>query len=86
MKWIKYKFCPLDSLADNDESNIGNILIEKMIGYSDSNILIAEKEAYNSEYSIEDDGIEKIVEPTQLDIIEAQVAYTAMMTDTLLEV
>ena len=25
-------------------------------------------------------------EPTQLDLIEAQVAYTAMMTDTLLEV
>lgn len=25
-------------------------------------------------------------EPTQLDIIEAQVTYTAMMTDTLLEV
>ena len=25
-------------------------------------------------------------EPTQLDTIEAQVAYTAMMTDTLLEV
>lgn len=27
-----------------------------------------------------------IVEPTQLDVIEAQVVYTAMMTDTLLEV
>lgn len=25
-------------------------------------------------------------QPTQLDIIEAQVTYTAMMTDTLLEV
>lgn len=25
-------------------------------------------------------------EPTQLDILEAQVTYTAMMTDTLLEV
>lgn len=25
-------------------------------------------------------------EPTQLDIVEAQVTYTAMMTDTLLEV
>ena len=25
-------------------------------------------------------------EPSQLDIIEAQVTYTAMMTDTLLEV
>ena len=28
----------------------------------------------------------KIVAPTQLDRIEAQIAYTAMMTDTLLEV
>ena len=27
-----------------------------------------------------------VPEPTQLDLIEAQVAYTAMMTDTLLEV
>lgn len=27
-----------------------------------------------------------VEEPSQLDIIEAQVAYTAMMTDTLLEV
>lgn len=30
-----------------------------------------------------DDGT---TEPTQLDLIEAQVTYTAMMTDTLLEV
>jgi len=29
---------------------------------------------------------EEEVVPTQLDIIEAQVTYTAMMTDTLLEV
>ena len=28
----------------------------------------------------------EVSEPTQLDIIEAQVTYTAMMTDTLLEV
>ena len=28
---------------------------------------------------------ETTVEPTQLDLIEAQVTYTAMMTDTLLE-
>lgn len=26
-----------------------------------------------------------VPEPTQLDIIEAQITYTAMMTDTLLE-
>lgn len=30
--------------------------------------------------------IEPEVVPTQLDILEAQVTYTAMMTDTLLEV
>ena len=29
--------------------------------------------------------VEAVEEPSQLDIIEAQVAYTAMMTDTLLE-
>lgn len=29
---------------------------------------------------------EPIEQPSQLDIIEAQVTYTAMMTDTLLEV
>ena len=28
----------------------------------------------------------EVAEPTQLDILEAQVTYTAMMTDTLLEV
>lgn len=32
------------------------------------------------------DPAEVEVEPTQLDLIEAQVTYTAMMTDTLLEV
>lgn len=30
--------------------------------------------------------VEETTAPTQLDAIEAQVAYTAMMTDTLLEV
>ena len=33
---------------------------------------------------VEEETVEE--EPTQLDIIEAQVMYTAMMTDTLLEV
>ena len=28
---------------------------------------------------------EPVLAPTQLDIIEAQITYTAMMTDTLLE-
>ena len=35
---------------------------------------------------VEESGIEPVYEPTQLDRIEAQTTYTAMMTDTLLEV
>lgn len=53
--------------------------------WSAANEEIAKTEAYNGEYEIIDDGKpESIIEPTQADRIEAQVAYTAMMTDTLL--
>ena len=48
---------------------------------------ITEYKYINGEYVHEPlPVIEEPVKPTQLDIIEAQVAYTAMMTDTLLEV
>lgn len=41
----------------------------------------------NDEYVYLPRPIETVaLKPTQLDIIEAQVVYTAMMTDTLLEV
>lgn len=46
---------------------------------------MAVSEAYNGEVTVEDIPDEP-QEPTQLDRVEAQVAYTAMMTDTLLEV
>ena len=40
----------------------------------------------DGEYIYDPLPVEEIVEtPTQLDILEAQVTYTAMMTDTLLE-
>lgn len=51
----------------------------------DANYPIAEKEAVG-EIIVEGEFEEVLNEPTQLDIIEAQVTYTAMMTDTLLEV
>lgn len=61
------------------------ILLPKELPYTEENIAIAEDEAYNGEYFIEDDGVEEVTTPSQLDIIEAQVTYTAMMTNTLLE-
>lgn len=50
MKWIKYEYvCGTDSDG-------GEILVKKRIGYNESNLAIAEAEAYNGEYTIEDDG------------------------------
>ncbi len=41
----------------------------------------------NDEFIHEPLPVEEVVQqPTQLDMIEAQLTYTAMMTDTLLEV
>lgn len=60
---------------------------EKVITYSEENEEIAKMEAHNGEYTIFDDGEpDPVVAPSQLDTIEAQATYTAMMTDTLLEV
>ena len=76
MKWIKYR------------QLVGEDVFQDMgIEYSEANEESVKKIAYNGEYTIEDDG-QPIPEekPSQLDVIEAQVAYTAMMTDTLLEV
>ena len=57
------------------------------MGWNEINEEIAQQEADNGEYAIVDTSVEEpAVEPTQMDRIEAQVAYTAMMTGTLLEV
>ena len=47
-------------------------------------MIYAEMNGYTVEEMPEPDPVEE--QPSQLDIIEAQVTYTAMMTDTLLEV
>lgn len=74
MKIIKYYI-----LQGHDENN-NDILLAKVMDYSENNIAIVEAEAYNGEYTIEDNGIETVSEPTQLDRIESQIAYLAMMT------
>lgn len=48
----------------------------------DTNYPIAEKEAITGTITV--DGEFETEQPTQLDEIQAQVAYTAMMTDTLI--
>ena len=86
MKWIRYYInTPVNTGTDSEPVYVDN-LSKKSVWYTEDNIALAEEEAYNGEYTIDDDGIEEVNKPTQLDKIEAQVTYTAMMTDTLLEV
>ena len=81
MKKIKY------SIVCGIKPDGTEILMDKTIPYAEENLVVAETEAYNGEYEIFDDGQpDPAATPSQLDVIEAQVAYTAMMTDTLLEV
>ena len=87
MKYIKYKLCTKTVAGPEDDLEVIQQLSEVRLSYCEANEAIAKKEAWNGEYTIEDDGVpEPTVSPSQLDVIEAQVTYTAMMTDTLLEV
>ena len=85
MKIIKYNFCTISNNGTNEEPIMEEILSPVSMTWSEANEELAKREAYNGEYIIEDDGIEEPVpEPTQLDEIQAQVTYTAIMTDTLI--
>lgn len=84
MKVIKYQLCTEVNHGTEDEPKIEQIFSAVTLGWSEANEQIAKAEAYNGEYTVEDNG-ESEPAPTQIDRIEAQVAYTAMMTETLLE-
>lgn len=84
MKVIKYQLCTEINHGTKEQPKIEQVLSAVTLGWSEDNEKIAKAEAYNGEYTIEDDGKPEPA-PTQLDRIEAQTTYTAMMTDTLLE-
>ena len=85
MKVLKYNLCTIVNHGTENHPIIEKVLSPVTMPYNEINELIAQSESYDG-YYVEDDGIEVIEEPTQLDRIEAQVTYTAMITDTLLEV
>lgn len=84
MKVIKYQLCTKVNHGTEDEPNIEQVFSAVTLGWNEGNEKIAKAEAYNGEYTIEDDS-EPDPPPTQMDRLEAQTTYTAMMTDTLLE-
>lgn len=84
MKIIKYQLCTEVNHGTENEPNIEQVFSAVTLGWSAANEAIAKAEAYNGEYTVEDNGKPEPA-PTQIDRIEAQVAYTALMTDTLME-
>ena len=90
MKIIKYQFMTEVNHGTEEEPNIVQTFYPCKIRCSDSNLeanlALAKAEAYG-EVTVDDDGQPDPAEtPSQLDRVEAQATYTAMMTDTLLEV
>lgn len=55
-KVIKYNYCTKVNYGTEEEPQIEEILSPVTMGWNEANEEIAKKEAYNGEYTIEDDG------------------------------
>lgn len=72
MKILKYNLCTKVNHGTEEEPKFEEILSPVEMGWNEANEEIAKKEAYNGEYTIEDDGQpEPVAEPTTDDILNA---------------
>jgi hypothetical protein len=57
MKVIKYKFLSAEiNRGTNEQPNVEQIILDKIMTWSEENEEIVKAEAYNGVYAIEDDG------------------------------
>ena len=69
MKFLKYQIIISGKPVEETERPIEPVLSEKTIPYSIENEEIAKAEAYNGEYTIEDDGKpEPVIPPTNAEL------------------
>lgn len=80
-KIIKYNLCTKVNHGTEEEPNIVEILSPVKMGWNEANEEIAKEEAYNGEYTIEDDG-EPEPEPKQTP--EERIAELEEALDMLL--
>ena len=82
MKLIKYQFLSAEINHGTEENpNMEQIFLDKIMSWNEANEEIAKKEAYNGEYIIEDDGQPDPAEiPTELDVLDARLTYVEIMT------
>lgn len=65
MKIIKYQLCTEVNHGTEDKPDIQQVFSAVTLGWSEANEKIAKAEAYNGEYTIEDDGEpEPVIPPT----------------------
>lgn len=78
MKWIRYDRITGQRNAGTEENPVWEDILEpKMISYCEYNEEIAKAEAYNGEYTIEDDGQpDPVPEPTTDEILNALLGVT----------
>lgn len=85
VKYYKYKICNHANIGAEDEPKWVESFFEKMIPVTESNEEIAKREAYNGEYTIEDDGQVETYQPTteeRLAALEAaQLEMLGVMVD-----
>ena len=72
MKVIKYKLCTEVKSGTEEQPDIQRIFSDVTMGWSESNEELAKLEAYNGEYTIEDDGKPEPVIPPTNEELEAE--------------
>ena len=80
MKVIKYQLCTEVNHGTEDEPKIEQVFSAVTLGWSEANEKIAQAEAHNGEYTIEDDGEpEPVIPPTNDELAEENKRLKAQM-------
>ena len=82
MKVIKYRLMTEVNHGTKEQPDIQQIFSEVTMDWSESNEEIAKREAYNGEYTIEDDG-QPEPEPTEQEQLRADVDFLLAMGGVL---
>ena len=80
MKIIKYQLCTEVNRGTEQEPKIEQVFSGVSLGWSEANEKIAKAEAYNGEYTIEDDGKpEPVIQPTNAELAAENKRLKAQM-------
>ena len=82
MKIIKYTLIKEVNYGTEEQPDIRQVFSEVTMGWNEANEEIAKREAYNGEYTVEDDG-EPDPEPTEQEQLRADVDFLLAMGGVL---